>query len=116
MEQSSQYSFYFENDISKKELQNRVKLFNQFYRDSVIIKISEISYLNGQLDSYTISRKFPDETNFKIGATLENQAYKDKRPNLLSFKNQKIILRTSSNFRFELSKDLNAGIYKTEDK
>ena len=115
LDENAEFSFYFNRDTSEKELQSKVSMFNHFYKDSVTLKISDVSYLNGKLNEFTISRKFPGDTGFVQSLSMENQSKKTEFANYISFKDQKLILKMDPSHKIEISKDTNAAFIRTKN-
>ena len=115
IDENAEFSFYFNRDTSEEELQSKVSMFNHFYKDSVTLKISDVSYLNGQLNEFTISRKFPGDTDFVQSLSMENQTKSTSFSNYISFKDQKLILKMNPAHRIEISKDTNAAFIRTKN-
>ncbi|MCL6217670.1 M56 family metallopeptidase [Zunongwangia pacifica] len=106
LEESAEYSFYFDHNTSEKDLQNRVKMFNHFYESQVTLRITDTDYQNNHLNGCRISQKFKDQPNFGSGYQTTG-LYTSDISFLVSYKEGKIILSSSNNYRIELDKNSN---------
>ena len=109
LDETAEYSFYFNRSTSEKDLQNRIKMFNHFHKTEVALKITDTKYQNNLLDQFTVSRKFKDQPHFTSGYQATGLSKKDIQY-LVTFKEGKIILTSDDDFRVELEKDTNQMI------
>ncbi len=103
---TSGYSFYFNRNTDNEELQNKVKIFNHFYKDSVALKITNVQYKNDLLNSFSMARKYYDQPDFKK-SFLSTGISKSDLNYILTFNEGKIILSSNKNFSVELDKNSN---------
>ena len=109
LDENAEYSFYFDKNTSEENLQNRVKIFNHFYKTEVALKITDTKYQNQFLNQFTVSRKFKDQSNFTSGYQATGIA-EENISFLVTYREGKIILNSNNSYRIELDNDANRMI------